>query len=80
MAQRSTAHLNAAVYMPNFGCTTAAVTNHCIKMTILASFSDLDPLLQILEALSVLAMIAILVCKGSRALKRRNRDKIWQAF
>lgn len=50
-------------------------------MTILAAFSDLDPLLQALEVLVILTMVAILGFKGWRwALKRRNRGKIWLIY
>jgi hypothetical protein len=54
-----------------------AMVNHFVGMTILATFSDLDPVLQALEVLTILAMVAILGFKACRyALKRRNRGKI----
>ena len=50
-------------------------------MTILAAFSDLDLLLQALEVLSVLGIVAILAFKACRyALKRRNRGKSWLIY
>lgn len=73
--------------MPNCSCkrgtkvTTLAVANHFLNIAILAAFSDLDPLLQALEVLVVLTMVAIIGFKGWRwALKRRNRDKIWLIY
>jgi hypothetical protein len=57
------------------------VVNHFLSRTILAAFSDLDPLLQAVQVLVVLTMVAILGFKAWRyALKRRNRGKIWLIY
>ena len=61
--------------------TTLAMSNDFVRMTILATFSDLDPLLQALGVLTALAIVALLGFKGWRyAVKRRNRGKIWLMF
>jgi hypothetical protein len=58
-----------------------AMANDFVRMTILAAFSDLDPLLQALGVLTALAIVALLGFKGWRyAVKRRNRGKIWLMF